>query len=142
LFESIQLADGSIQMKKEPVRHGDTMKMRSTLKSFMREWSSMGERERLQSFQPVLDEVASYFEMTLGRKPYDRETGERVSVLLPGCGLGRLVFEFARRGYKAQGNEFAYFCLLSSNFILNIVEHKEQFELFPFIHCFSNLKKD
>ena len=47
LFESIQLSDGTIQMKKEPVRHSDTNKMRSTLKSFMREWSSMGERERL-----------------------------------------------------------------------------------------------
>ena len=37
-------------MKKEGVRPADTIKMRSTLKSFMREWSSMGERERLQSY--------------------------------------------------------------------------------------------
>ena len=63
-----------------------------------------------------------YFVKELGRQVHNQETGERVSVLLPGSGLGRLVFEFARRGYKALGNEFSYFCLLSSNFILNASE--------------------
>ena len=108
----------------------------------MREWSTMGEKERSQCFMPILDEVSGYFEMTLGRKPFDRESGERISVLHPGCGLGRLVFEFARRGYKSQGNEFAYFCLLSSNFILNATEHKDQFEIFPYLHSFSNIIKE
>lgn len=32
--------------------------------------------------------------------------------------------------------------LLASNFILNQTDHKEQFEVFPFIHCFSNLKTE
>lgn len=49
----------------------------------------------------------------------DPATGERLSVLLPGCGMGRLVFEFALRNFRSQGNEFAYFMLLASNFILN-----------------------
>ena len=40
-------------------------------------------------------------------------------MLFPGCGLGRLVYEMAKRQYRAIGNEFSYFCLLSSNFILN-----------------------
>ena len=61
---------------------------------------------------------------------------------MPGCGLGRLVFEFARLGYKSQGNEFAYFCLLSSNFILNSSEKIDQYTIYPYIHSFSNAKKD
>ena len=72
---------------------------------------------------------------------FNKETGERISVLHPGCGLGRLVFEFALRNYKSQGNEFAYFMLLGSNFILNQSQHAEQFEIYPFIHNFSNLKR-
>jgi carnosine N-methyltransferase len=92
--------------------------MRSTIKSFMREWSSEGAQERLTCYQPIIDEVTGYF-TEQGRPVIDAVTGQRLSVLHPGCGLGRLVFEFAVRGYKSQGNEFAYFMLLSSNFILN-----------------------
>jgi len=33
--------------------------------------------------------------------------------------MGRLVFDFALEGYKSQGNEFTYFMLLASNFVLN-----------------------
>ena len=66
-----------------------------------------------------MDEVTGYF-TELGVKIYDPITEERISVLHPGSGLGRLVFEFALKGYRSQGNEFAYFCLLSSNFVLNM----------------------
>ena len=59
--------------------------------------------------------------------------------MLPGAGLGRLVYEFAKRGYKSQGNEFSYFMLLSSNYILNCTTKKEQFEIQPLIHSYSNL---
>ena len=89
------------------------------MKSFVREWSALGASEREACFGPCLDEVNDYFSTEKNRVPFNAETGERVSVLLPGSGLGRLVFEFARLGYRAVGNEFNYFCLLSSNFILN-----------------------
>lgn len=59
-----------------------------------------------------MDAVVEYFPNPI--KP----NGERVSILHPGCGMGRLVFDFALKGYKSQGNEFAYFMLLASNFIL------------------------
>ncbi len=83
-----------------------------------------------------MDEVKSYFP-----NPF-KESGERVSILHPGCGMGRLVFDFALDGYKSQGNEFTYFMLLASNFILNQTKKKEQYEVYPFIHCFSNLKTE
>jgi len=47
-----------------------------------------------------LDEVDDYFS-GLGVKIHDPASGERISVLHPGCGLGRLVFEFALKGYKS-----------------------------------------
>jgi len=118
----------------------DIDKMRSTLHSFVREWSALGASERQESFTPILEEVNDYFQNELGRPAHNPEINDRISVLVPGCGLGRLVFEFARQGYKALGNEFAYFCLLSSNFILNESEEPEQFTIYPFIHNFNNLR--
>lgn len=43
----------------------------------------------------------------------------KVSVLIPGAGLGRLAWEIARLGYICQGNEWSFFMLFSSNFVLN-----------------------
>lgn len=43
----------------------------------------------------------------------------KISILVPGAGLGRLAYELARLGYACQGNEFSMFMLLGSNFILN-----------------------
>lgn len=40
-------------------------------------------------------------------------------MLVPGAGLGRLVFEIARQGYSCQGNEFSLFMLIASHFVLN-----------------------
>jgi len=52
---------------------------------------------------PLVEAVKKFFP--------DREkfTGEKVKVLVPGCGLGRLVFEFAKEGFEVVGNEFSYY---------------------------------
>ena len=41
-------------------------------------------------YGPIIEEVKSYFPETI-----NKETGKRISILHPGCGLGRLVFDFA-----------------------------------------------
>ena len=46
MFETDKLPDGRVVMRPERVRPSDVVKMRSTMKSFMREWSSLGEKER------------------------------------------------------------------------------------------------
>ena len=42
-----------------------------------------------------------------------------VRILVPGCGLGRLTWELAARGFEAEGNEFSYYMLLGSCLMLN-----------------------
>lgn len=49
----------------------------------------------------------------------------RRRVLVPGCGLSRLLFEVVERGYGGQGNEFSYQMLLVSNYMLNHVFEPE-----------------
>ena len=47
-------------------------------------------------YEPIINEVHKFFP-----EPINKETGERYSILHPGCGLGRLVFDFALKGYKS-----------------------------------------
>jgi carnosine N-methyltransferase len=56
----------------------------------------------------------------------DARSAVRPKVLVPGAGLARLCCELAGEGFEAQGNEFAYFMLIASAFILNAVTEKEQ----------------
>jgi len=67
---------------------------------------------------------------------------EKRSVLVPGSGLGRLVYEFAKEGFEAQGNEFGYHMLLTGEFILNQTSEDNQFDFYPYLHNFSNLESD
>jgi carnosine N-methyltransferase len=84
-------------------------KVRSTLKQCVRDWTAEGEAERKECYDPILSVLKKQF-------PNDRSN---VRVLVPGAGLGRLAWEIARLGFETQGNEFSYFMLLASNYILN-----------------------
>jgi len=133
LFEWTKLKSGQEVFKEIPTSIKNRSKMRSTLRSIVRDWAKEGQRERDSCYKPLIDAIIQHYP-----KPITEE-GDRVTVLVPGCGLGRLVFEFAQKGYAAQGNEFSYFMLLSSNFILNSTAHTEELELQPFIHSWSNV---
>ncbi|KAJ4856447.1 hypothetical protein T069G_09815 [Trichoderma breve] len=65
-------------------KHADIDKARSTLRQFYRDWTEAGAEERAASYGPVM-------------KALEKETkaseGRRLKVLVPGAGLGRLVFE-------------------------------------------------
>ncbi|KAH6603304.1 hypothetical protein Trco_008079 [Trichoderma cornu-damae] len=111
-------------------KHADIDKARSTLRQFYRDWTAAGAGERAASYGPVM-------------KALERErakTPERrcLKVLVPGAGLGRLVFELCRDGYEAEGNEISYHQLLASSYILNECGSPEQHTIFPWVHTFSN----
>lgn len=66
----------------------DLMRVRESLKHFIRDWSSDGLREREKIFTPILD--------VLRTVDVDDRAGKRV--LVPGSGLGRLAWEISELG--------------------------------------------
>ena len=64
-----------------------------------------------------------------------------VRVLAPGCGLGRLPFELALRGYDAQGNENSFHQLLGSNYVLNCAQAVGEHTVYPWIGGWSNHRR-
>lgn len=83
-------------------------------------------------YKPLIEEIKKYFPSKFN------EQKQRIKILVPGAGLGRLVFDFASLGYASQGNEFSYFMLIASDLVLNNCQQVNEFELFPYIHNFCN----
>ncbi|KAK4191417.1 N2227-like protein-domain-containing protein [Podospora australis] len=111
-------------------KHHDIDKARSTLRQFYRDWTAEGASERAACYGPVMKAIAS--------EKKNLQPGKRLNVLVPGAGLGRLVFELLLAGCDVQGNEISYHQLLASSFILNRCERAEQFTIYPWVHTFSN----
>lgn len=140
LFDHTELVistqpDGRLQLEKLSVSYKNITKMRSTVRQLVRDWSSEGKHERDLCYKPIISELQHNFPQVY--KP----NGDKVSVLVPGAGLGRLSFEIVKLGYKTQGNEFSYFMLVASDFMLNKTIEQNQFKIYPFIHDFTNIYK-
>lgn len=103
----------------------DVEKVRYVLKDLVREWSAEGAIERAQSYDKITGILCELFPV--------RGPGHRPKVLVPGCGLGRLVLEIASRGFVVEGNEFSYYMLFTSAFVMNYAERKDQWEIFPYL---------
>ncbi|EXJ93918.1 hypothetical protein A1O1_02311 [Capronia coronata CBS 617.96] len=108
----------------------DLSKAHSTIRQFYRDWSAEGYALEVK---PLLDTILSDL------KRYLRDDAEAPSLLLPGAGLGRILFELCLRGYNATGNEISYHQLLASNFILNATQYADQYPISPFAHTFTNV---
>ena len=108
-------------------------KVRSTLRQCTRDWSADGQRERSTCYTPILRELERLWP--------DRADRRGRQVLVPGCGLGRLVWEVSRLGYDAVGNEFSYYMLLCSYVILNETQRVEEYTIYPYIHDSRNVMK-
>ncbi|CAO3684472.1 unnamed protein product [Rhizopus microsporus] len=119
-----------------PVSPMDMDKVRSTLKQFVRDWSKQGERERKLTYDPIIQELNTLYQHVPADKRGD------IRVLVPGAGLGRLAFDIASQGFSCQGNEFSYYMLFGSHFILNRVKEVNEYSIYPFIHSYSNIKSD
>ncbi|XAO22211.1 hypothetical protein I312_100978 [Cryptococcus bacillisporus CA1280] len=139
--------------KRSPELDAAQDKVRSTLRSFVRDWTREGDDERNACYAPCLEALERYFpqKRDTGEKAVEimtdeedvklcRKTRERseVKVLVPGCGLGRLAMEIAARGFFSQGNEFSTYMLIASDWVLNQTTTAESHAIFPFLHSFSN----
>ncbi|KAG7822695.1 hypothetical protein KL909_003860 [Ogataea angusta] len=111
----------------------DLDKVRSILIQFAREWSAECADERAASFGRILQECENLFPDVVNR--------QNVEILVPGSGLGRLVVEFVRRGFRTQGNEFSYHMLTNSSFIVNHSFCENNYVICPYLHKSSNVSK-
>lgn len=124
---------GSEAMPQEWVgvaKYSDIDKARSTLRQFYRDWSAEGAEERQTCYGPI-------------KRAMDAERSkhpeiEHLKVLVPGAGLGRLVFDLSLGGFDAEGNEISYHQLLASSYMLNSVRSAGQHTIYPWVHSFSN----
>ena len=108
----------------------DISKAHSTIRQLYRDWSAQGGAERSLCYDPVL--------LDLQKMLPDRPRNQ-FKALVPGAGLGRLVYEICCLGYNVEGNEISWHQLLTSSWILNRTDHQYQHDLFPFALQFTNL---
>lgn len=113
------------------VGQNEIERVQVTLKQIARDWSLDGAEEREQCYKPIIDEVALFF-------PPDSMDVSKVKILVPGAGLGRLMYELSYIGYFCEGNEFSLFMLIASNFILNRCLVENEFKLYPYVHQYVN----
>ncbi|EJU01374.1 N2227-domain-containing protein [Dacryopinax primogenitus] len=121
---------------RQKVSEPDMDKLRSTLKQFVRDWSAEGKKERDEQYEPILQALEEHF------KDIPEDGRSDIQVLVPGAGLGRLTWEVVNRGFSCQGNEFSYFMLLSSFFMLNRSPETNKWTIYPHIHSLSNLQSE
>ena len=102
--------------------------VRYVFKNLFRDWGEEGALEREQCYSPMLAELRRAVP-----PPPRAPSGSEVqpSVLVPGAGLGRLCVEVAAGGYPVQGNEFSYYMLLASSFMLNCMHAPRAAPIFP-----------
>ncbi|KAG5980450.1 hypothetical protein E4U55_004012 [Claviceps digitariae] len=111
-------------------KHTDIDKARSTIRQFYRDWTADGAAEREVCYAPIMKALDEQRQRQRHRR--------QQNVLVPGAGLGRLVFELCKRGYHAEGNEISYHQLLASSHILNDCQAANTYTIYPWIHTFSN----
>ena len=134
LFKLYKYPSGEVFIEKLYIPANNIVQIRSTLRLFVRDWSKEGIEERNATHKPILEELQSFFK---DRPKKDFENG--INVLVPGSGLGRLVYEIAKLGFKSQGSEISLYMLLCFSYLLNKSTKIEEFTIQPFIHTLSNL---
>ena len=127
---------GPVPRPRRPGRRREGAGLR-VLKNLSRDWSAEAAEERAQSHGPIIAELQARLKV-----PHPSEGRYPPRVMVPGAGLGRLVMECARLGYETEGNEYSYYMLLTSSYILNHATHAGEFDIFPWIHGNNNHTSD
>ncbi|XP_050380938.1 uncharacterized protein LOC126798136 [Argentina anserina] len=112
----------------------DVDKVRCIIRNIVRDWAAEGQKERDQCYRPILEELDSLFVNHSKESP--------PACLVPGAGLGRLALEISCRGFISQGNEFSYYMMICSSFILNACQTAGEWTIYPWIHSNCNSLSD
>ncbi|KIX05674.1 uncharacterized protein Z518_03646 [Rhinocladiella mackenziei CBS 650.93] len=118
---------------RDAARPSDMSKAHSTIRQFYRDWSREGYSFEVE---PLFHTILSDLESCL---PEVHPDATSPTLLLPGAGLGRILFELCLRGYNVTGNEISYHQLLASNFVLNSTQRANQYSIYPFVNTFTNV---
>ncbi|KAK9286014.1 hypothetical protein L1049_025217 [Liquidambar formosana] len=112
----------------------DVDKVRCIIRNIVRDWAAEGQKERDQCYRPILEELESLFP--------NRSKDSPPACLVPGAGLGRLALEISCLGFISQGNEFSYYMMICSSFILNQTQTIGEWTIYPWIHSNCNSLSD
>ncbi|KAJ7964601.1 S-adenosyl-L-methionine-dependent methyltransferases superfamily protein [Quillaja saponaria] len=112
----------------------DVDKVRCIVRNIVRDWAAEGKKERDQCYKPILEELDSLFP--------NRSKERTPACLVPGAGLGRLALEISCLGFMSQGNEFSYYMMICSSFILNNTQIAGEWTIYPWIHSNCNSLSD
>lgn len=107
----------------EEFDESDLSQLMAAVKSAARDWSSLGDIEREQTYRPIVNALNEYLP-------------KESNVLIPGAGLCRLAVEIASNGFTAYANEQAFVMLLMTQIALR---RKRTFKIYPFLHQISGL---
>lgn len=102
----------------------DLHQLSAALKSAARDWTSLGEVERRQTYDPIIYALKEFLQ-------------KDSKVLIPGAGLCRLACEIASSGFIAVANENSFIMIVISHIAFR---HKHQFRISPFLHQVSGLE--
>lgn len=122
-----QWLDPSLQLNVPLV---DVDKVRCVIRNLVRDWAAEGKKERDQCYKPILEELNNLFP--------NRSKESPPACLVPGAGLGRLALEISCSGFISQGNEFSYYMMICSSFILNHSQTAGEWAIYPWIHSNCN----
>ena len=111
----------------------DMDKAQTIVRQMYRDWSAEGAFEREASNGLVLRDLDAYFPRY--GAGVDRSN---TKVLVPGVGLGRLMFDICFAGFNVEGNDLTHHSLLASSYILNGLRAGQQQDLYPWATNFSN----
>ncbi|KAL6609686.1 hypothetical protein ACP70R_039655 [Stipagrostis hirtigluma subsp. patula] len=132
--ENVKPRNCAASLSKLNVPPIDVDKVRCIVRNIVRDWAQEGQKERDQCYKPILEELDRLFP--------DRSKQMPPSCLVPGAGLGRLALEISSLGFISQGNEFSYYMLICSSFILNHTQEANEWTIYPWIHSNCNSLSD
>ncbi|XP_073280550.1 carnosine N-methyltransferase-like [Primulina huaijiensis] len=112
----------------------DVDKVRCIIRNVVRDWAAEGQKERDECYKPILKELQRLFPHRSKESP--------PTCLVPGAGLGRLALEISCLGFISQGNEFSYYMMICSSFILNQSQVADEWRIYPWIHSNCNSFSD
>lgn len=139
----------------------DVGRVRYALRNLVRDWGVEGAVERAQSYGLIVAELTQRVlggwgasslgglsigtgvgSSPLGAPEPPRGPPKPPKVLVPGAGLGRLCLDLCAAGFSVVGNEFSYYMLLLSSFVLNHSREAEEFVVHPWVHGCHNHRSE